>query len=149
MWNDDWWVLNIFVKEIFMLKIFFRKSTTKIFYHFFLKIMLIMFIKLVILNYINSYYIDFTDIRTIKSPLISSQMPLIIMWIVYLYIVYFVRLVAGFRNLWKTGDIFKNYTKTFMHCYNFFQVIANFWIIFNVMRDGGPFAVMETLRVIL
>jgi len=79
--------------------------------------------------------IDFTDARTIKWPLISSAMPMIFISLIYLYVVYF----AGpqFMKNKKPYSL-----KTFMQCYNIFQVITNFWLVFNIVTDGKPFAVV-------
>jgi len=89
------------------------------------------------MDQLKSHYIseiaNFTDARTIKWTLVPSPMPLIYISLVYLCIVYF------------AGPLFmKNrrpYSlKTFMQCYNIFQVIANFWIVFNIVTGGKPFA---------
>ncbi|KAL0120782.1 hypothetical protein PUN28_008459 [Cardiocondyla obscurior] len=30
--------------------------------------------------------------------------------------------------------------KGFIQCYNIFQIVTNFWIVFNIVTNGGPFA---------
>ncbi|XP_071641969.1 very long chain fatty acid elongase 1-like [Temnothorax longispinosus] len=75
---------------------------------------------------------NFTDARTMKWLLLSSPIPIIFISLAYLYVVYF------------TGPQFmkdrKPYSlKRFIQCYNLFQIVANFWIVFNIMTDGRPF----------
>ncbi|XP_036143627.1 elongation of very long chain fatty acids protein 1 [Monomorium pharaonis] len=75
---------------------------------------------------------SFTDTRTIKWPFISSPIPIISISLVYIYVIYF----AGpqFMKNRKPYSL-----KTFMQYYNLFQIIANFWLVFNVVTTGRPF----------
>ncbi|KAG5341193.1 ELOV1 protein, partial [Acromyrmex charruanus] len=62
-------------------------------------------------------------------------MPVFFISIVYLYIVY----IAG-PQFMKNRQPYS--LKTFMQCYNLFQIISNAWITFNYMTYGRPFTVV-------
>ncbi|KAL6265318.1 hypothetical protein P5V15_002098 [Pogonomyrmex californicus] len=73
------------------------------------------------------------DAQVMQWPLVPSSVPVISISIVYLYIIYF----AGPRFMKDR----KPYSlKTFIQCYNIFQVIANFWLVYNTVIFGKPFS---------
>ncbi|TGZ37778.1 Elongation of very long chain fatty acids protein [Temnothorax longispinosus] len=83
-------------------------------------------------HYNSEIIANFTNARTMEWLLLSSPMPIIFILLAYLYVVYF------------TGPQFMEnrqpYSlKRFIQCYNLFQIVANFWLVFNVMTDGRPF----------
>ncbi|EZA51806.1 hypothetical protein DMN91_003402 [Ooceraea biroi] len=77
----------------------------------------------------------FMDPRTIKWMLISSSIPITCIILVYLYVIY----VAGPRFM-KNRQPYS--LKMFMQCYNIFQVITNFLLVFNMVTNGRPFTVV-------
>lgn len=78
------------------------------------------------------YFIDFTDARIIQWPLVSSPLPILFISFAYLYFVYF----AGpqFMKNRKPYSL-----KRFIQCYNLFEIIVNFGLLFKMMTYGRPF----------
>ncbi|XP_036141247.1 elongation of very long chain fatty acids protein 4 [Monomorium pharaonis] len=74
---------------------------------------------------------SFTDPRTIKWTFISSPIPIISILLIYIYVVYF---GPQFMKNKKPYSL-----KTFIQCYNLFQIIANSWLMFNAVTNGRPF----------
>ncbi|KAG5333026.1 ELOV1 protein, partial [Acromyrmex heyeri] len=85
-------------------------------------------------NYI-SETANFTDTQKTKWLLVSAPMPVFFISIVYFYIIY----IAG-PQFMKNRQPYS--LKTFMQCYNLFQIISNAWITFNYMTYGRPFTVI-------
>ncbi|XP_028048381.1 elongation of very long chain fatty acids protein 1 [Monomorium pharaonis] len=83
-------------------------------------------------HYIPEKMANFTDAQIIKWPFLSSPIPIIFISLVYIYIVYFIG-PQFMRNRQPYS------LKTFMQCYNFFQIIANSWLVFNIVTTGGSF----------
>ncbi|XP_012054912.1 PREDICTED: elongation of very long chain fatty acids protein 1-like [Atta cephalotes] len=83
------------------------------------------------INYNISEMANFTDTQKTKWLLISAPIPVFFISIVYLYIVY----IAG-PQLMKNKQPYS--LKTFIQCYNFFQIITNAWLVFNMMTYGKP-----------
>jgi len=81
--------------------------------------------------YVNFHYIDFTDTQKTKWLLVSAPIPVFFISIIYLYIVY----IAG-PQFMKNRQPYS--LKTFMQCYNLFQIITNAWLVFNMVTYGKP-----------
>lgn len=81
------------------------------------------------------YCIEFTDSRTMKWTLVPSPIPVLSIILVYLYIIY-----VGGPKFMKDRRPYS--LKGFMQCYNVFQVITNFLILYNVLVYGRPFTSM-------
>ncbi|XP_067210194.1 very long chain fatty acid elongase AAEL008004-like isoform X1 [Linepithema humile] len=78
---------------------------------------------------------EFTDLRTMRWALVPSPIPTLSIILVYLYIIY----VSGPKFM-KDRQPYS--LKGFMQCYNVFQVIANFLIVFNIVVYGRPFTAL-------
>lgn len=68
-----------------------------------------------------------------KWPLMSSPMPIISISLVYLYVIY----IAA-PNFMKNRPPYT--LKTFIQCYNVFQVIVNSWLVYIAIMYGKPLA---------
>jgi hypothetical protein len=83
-------------------------------------------------RYLSETMANFTDIQ-MKWPLMSSPMPITFILLIYIYVIYF----AG-PQFMKNREPYS--LKWFIQIYNLFQIVANFWIVFNLMTYGKPLA---------